>query len=805
MEDENGKSKEIMENDPSKIFAKPFKEISIYTIKEKLSKNELTIEDILSNNECINDLRSNPNSRYKIMLDVKNIKKLINFCLDSSTNNKGISYETLRYPYYSCEILCSSCILHFSKSIKSIKEANNKEKNENMEGKNINIYSDEPTTTDDYFNKDEEKQETGNDYDYGDYFFGDKCSNYIDNHKAIETEVQKSTMENVSKTQFNEEEIKIIEEILNSIFHFLDNENRIEDTYIGYFQKIVNYLLINEPATTYNYLKLDEYKVIQKFYIHIYNASIENIFENILNYIIDQENKEDNSDKDKPIFNKIMIDLLNKISKMIDNQYNNNDDNINKYYDDKNCIEFICELIINTLINNSKKHLAELVFSDNQEFLTKIKEIVKNSVELESEDELKIKGIINHKKTLIINLLEIVRQINLVIINSKDFNSNSNYKDDINFFKDTYKNLKTFENQYFCKVEVKIDIFKIFVEKREIYLYFIKNLYGLVGKDIKNTYKNYKNQEKKIISLLLLYEWKYIIGSLKLFIFQLYSIENIILPEDQKDFYDEDLFNLSLELYFNFPKNNIYQNIFIDLIKIINFEKTPNYLINHFIKKQIKFIIDINNIINYIENKNKIIEEKNNKNSQKNNHKYIEDINNKNIDDKINKDKILLLGPNIQILLIFYTSQNPALLKFYLHNDNNLEQKFKEEFFFSIKPRFERKFKENYEFTEEEIFMNDSIDTFDGNDLDNVSKIKFESLKTDIVNFFNKLNMNYNNLLNKMSEKQKESEQNQMPQNQNAGTVIKIYYNEVNAIVEKEEPNPEGGLKKEFEIPEDHD
>ena len=180
-------------------------------------------------------------------------------------------------------------------------------------------------------------------------------------------------MENVSKTQFNEEENKIIEEILNSIFHFLDNENRIEDTYIGYFQKIVNYLLINEPATTYNYLKLDEYKVIQKFYIHIYNASIENIFENILNYIIDQENKEDNSDKDKPIFNKIMVDLLNKISKMIDNQYNNNDDNINKYYDDKNCIEFICELIINTLINNSKKHLAELVFSDNQEFIRKIK------------------------------------------------------------------------------------------------------------------------------------------------------------------------------------------------------------------------------------------------------------------------------------------------------------------------------------------------------------------------------------------------------------------------------------------------
>ena len=165
----------------------------------------------------------------------------------------------------------------------------------------------------------------------------------------------------------------------------------------------------------------------------------------------------------------------------------------------------------------------------------------------------------------------------------------------------------------------------------------------------------------------------------------------------------------------------------------------------------------------------------------------------------------MLLGPNIQILLIFYTSQNPALLNFYLDNDNNLEQKFKEEFFFSLKLRFERKFKENYEFTEEEIFMNDSIDTFDGNDLDNVSKIKFESLKTDIVNFFNKLNMNYNNLLNKMSEKQKESEQNQMPQNQNTGIVKIITDNEVNQIEEKVESNPENGQKREFEIHEEND
>ena len=73
------------------------------------------------------------------------------------------------------------------------------------------------------------------------------------------------------------------------------------------------------------------------------------------------------------------------------------------------------------------------------------------------------------------------------------------------------------------------------------------------------------------------------------------------------------------------------------------------------------------------------------------------------------------------------------------------------------------------------------------------------------INFFNKLNMNYNNLLNKMSEKQKESEQNQMPQNKNAGIVKIITDNEVNQIVEKVESNPENGQKREFEIHEEND
>ena len=129
MSEENGKNPESMTNHPSKFFEKPFKEMSINTIKEKYVKNELVIEDILSSYECINDLKTNQNSKYTSILSTTNINKLINYCIYPSKSKVNISYKTLRFPYCSCEILCSPCILQFSKSIKNIKEANDSQNN----------------------------------------------------------------------------------------------------------------------------------------------------------------------------------------------------------------------------------------------------------------------------------------------------------------------------------------------------------------------------------------------------------------------------------------------------------------------------------------------------------------------------------------------------------------------------------------------------------------------------------------------------------------------------------------------------
>jgi hypothetical protein len=319
-------------------------------------------------------------------------------------------------------------------------------------------------------------------------------------------------------------------------------------------------------------------------------------------------------------------------------------------------------------------------------------------------------------------------------MNSKNLSPKNINKDEINFFQDFYKKIKTFENQYFCKKIITLgNIYKAFEDNRDTYISSIKKIYDLIKTDIINNTNldsdNEKEKEKeKGKTLMLLNEWKFILSGLKIFIFQFYANENIEIHDEMNDFYDEKLFGLSLEIFFKYPKFNLYQYIFIDMIKLLNLEFTPNYLIEYFIPQQNKFIENINILI-------------------KSNDKYN-----------------LLIGPSIQILLIFYTSRNPSLIKFYNNKKNSNEKKYRDEFFYLIKPKFERKFDDNYEYTEEEIFsdLNDSADTFDGNDIKNFSKIKFESLKTIVSNYLKRLNLNNNNNYNhKMSEQTQN--QNQTP------------------------------------------
>ena len=72
-----------------------------------------------------------------------------------------------------------------------------------------------------------------------------------------------------------------------------------------------------------------------------------------------------------------------------------------------------------------------------------------------------------------------------------------------------------------------------------------------------------------------MYKWKFILSALELYLFYIKYNNNIL---KEKFFYNKDLFCISIDLYFNYPENNLYQNIFVEIIKLITDEKCVDYL-----------------------------------------------------------------------------------------------------------------------------------------------------------------------------------------------------------------------------------
>jgi hypothetical protein len=254
-------------------------------------------------------------------------------------------------------------------------------------------------------------------------------------------------------------------------------------------------------------------------------------------------------------------------------------------------------------------------------------------------------------------------------------------------------NMNVFEYQYFCikKISYK-NIFDAFKENILSYLFISEEIYKLISKDIKQKYKYINNlnnenneKDKNEFGLHNLYEWKFILSAIKVYLNYITVTDKMI---NINYFDDKDLFLISILLHFKYPQNNIYQNIFHEIIKLICLEECPDYFLEPFLiiddkEKQNKFIF---NLLNNI---------------------------------KINKDKKYNLtnGIDLEILNLLYSSNNKAILNHFQISD--IDNKYKNIFIKdSIKNRLDRQLNEAYEYTKEEIFdiEKDKEDTFDGND-----------------------------------------------------------------------------------------
>ena len=715
MNEKDGKPNRMQQTSVSNIPTIDSITISLDLIKEKFQRGELTIKDILDNDECINDLRTNPISQYKDMMTSDNIKILIDYCLKCNKELNESSQADLRYPYYSSQILCSSCVLLFKQSTTNIRHANSLKINKKyligheMENKVDNEYPDNKNDLSDSLNQNYNRDFNDDDsFNFVKDYENEIDEKYVEAYKNLtETDLQRKTINNKSNFKYSDEDMKIIKEILSHIFNILNcqkeekilNENL---TYWGYFKNIVNYLLINETDIMIEYLFEDSTPIIDRFYSHLNNTSIQIILENLLNLLSDKED-----------YNIKYNDIIKKLIQILSEDSNN--DNFENS-------EFICELIINTLVNNTEKQLIDLIINNNS-IMIKIKNIIDNIINK------------NYNEKVLSNILKVLCQINIIIL--KSLNESSYKKVNNNNIINDYNKMNLFEYQYFCTKKISYkNIFDAFIDNILSYLFISEEIYKLISKDIIHLYKinksnqNDNNNDRRKFGLHNLYKWKFILSILKVLV---YSYDVTDKLNNSKYFYDKELFLISIELHFEYPQNNIYQNIFLEIIKLICLEECPEYLIEPFL------------IINEEENQNKFI------------FNLIKNI-------KINKDKKnnLISGIDIEILNLFYSSNNKIILNYF--NNSYLDNIYKNIFMKdSIKNKFDRQLNEDYEYTNDEIFdiEKDGDDTFDGDDCQINREFLF--FKNIISNFLDKIEKEKKNFINKInSEKNNKNHINKM-------------------------------------------
>ena len=135
---------------------------------EKMNSNQLTLEDILDNDDLITDLKTNTNSQFLPFFSDEVIKKLI----DYSTKMPSIEDQKHghKYPFNATEILCSENIILIEKifnesNLETSHEENNekKDKSENEEDNEEEILpvalDDDDLNKKENIENDEEKKE----------------------------------------------------------------------------------------------------------------------------------------------------------------------------------------------------------------------------------------------------------------------------------------------------------------------------------------------------------------------------------------------------------------------------------------------------------------------------------------------------------------------------------------------------------------------------------------------------------------------------------------------------------------------
>ena len=477
---------------------------------------------------------------------------MIDYCIKMPERDE---YEKgHKFPYNSCEILCSVNGLNLDKLLNITNKNDEINNNQPDEGKNDeNENNNGNLKKENIKEKNSEKKETVKEND-----IQKEDNDEVEIEKLEEIKVDLEDLE-YEKEEKKEKNFTLVYSILDHFFSFLQDESSLNnDVLIGYFNKITNYLIKTGTKLVLNYILDCRENIITKLISHINKYSLSNILSNILNALSEEDNQESN-DKYMAILNKLI------------EQFSLNEN-------DSDTIEIICELIINSIVYNNRVKLSKVIESN---IIDKFKNITQAYF-----------GNYSQNKNKILHLINLLTKINKSILSNftNKITSTTN-PDDVKInMMNLINNVDKINNQFTSSNNIQFApkeiVYNIFINNCSNYCNSMKDICLLIINDLihqkqeqdqQNTFEEIgcSYSEKKIEKLGInkIIEFEFIISVFDIFINCL-SISEI--PADKtfiNDYFkillDTGIFQLMIEYYFKYKNNNFFTNIMIDLIKII--------------------------------------------------------------------------------------------------------------------------------------------------------------------------------------------------------------------------------------------
>ena len=521
---------------------------------EKMEKGELSLEDILTEDCIIQDIKQNTDSKFIDFLKKDKIQKLIDYSTKfPSEDEHNIGYK---YPFNATEILCSDNTNfqnnlmeeipykpkskergktiniakgHFIFEIFQVlgKIVNDMKKDEKNGGKKIEEENEEKKIEEE--NYDEERNEEGKEND--------------------------ENADDESNTNVNDK--KVIYENIDYLLQFLNESEKTKDNYVlvGYFSKIIN-SLINIHQTKIveyflDYPRKDEFDIIKLFIKNMKRKGMCNIIQKLLIFESDSSSKYDEKKKDLilKIFdelestdikekyesigdsictvmnNRTFFDLFMTKKQLLEKLYNiifNCKDNDKKY----NSVMKILIKINDNIIQHFPVHYTDTYLEMNNNDMMPYNMDMPVSIEKSSSSPEDNESI----KKFILTLFEILENNEFNLLEDFCIKSNDNQN---NEFTNT-----------FCEKQKKIGMKKI------LQVEYLKTIVDIFI----NSYASKYHENK---------------------------IENLIKILSKKNIF----WNLH-EIFMIYSFSNIYQIHYNQIMKLVMNENCPDYIIDAFFKEE---------------------------------------------------------------------------------------------------------------------------------------------------------------------------------------------------------------------------